>query len=122
MTSLKVDYIVSTYGEMDVTLELSGLATSGQYAAVTGFVDSSNNVLTTGVISGSVFKTSGNVTVISSSGKVSPYGLYDLPSTQGTPPTPLNNTVLTTVSGRNLDWTTVSTTRSTAFSIALGKC
>jgi hypothetical protein len=115
MTTLKVDFITFQGASSDVTLELSGIASSGTYATATGLIDpTTNNISTTGIISGIVFKTSGNVTVISDAGTISPYGLYNLASGA-----PQYRESITYVSGAETVWQTLT---DTALSIALGKC
>lgn len=119
MTSLKVDVITFTYNAVDVDLTLSGsLATSGQYAAITGLIDNTTqNISTTGTISGGIFKASGNVTVITNAGAIYPYGLYSLASGTGT-----NGQALTVTTGNTTEWKTLPVIRTTAFVIGLNKC
>jgi len=115
MTTLKVDNIVFAAATVDVTLELSGISTSGNYAIATGLIDpTTNNISTTGAISGGTYKTSGNVTVISGGGTVIPYGLYELASGTSWPSAGIQYTT----SGQT-QWVTLT---NTALSIALGKC
>jgi len=115
MTTLKVDFITFAGASSDVTLEVSGIASSGNYAIATGLIDpTTNNISTTGAISGGTYKTSGNVTVISGGGAISPYGLYVLASGA-----PWAGASITYSSGNQTVWETLT---STALSIALGKC
>lgn len=80
--SVKSDFLVYNTTTGDVTLTVSGINDS---AALAGIVNTTTkNITTTGVISGYTYKTSGNVTVISGSGDVRPYGLYSFPTTTGT--------------------------------------
>jgi hypothetical protein len=116
MTTLKVDSIIFTTVSGDGASPVSGAITSGQYAVLTGVINPVNgNVITTGMISGGIFKVSGNLTVINVSGGVSPYGLYTLPSGAGT-----RNTVVKYIGSATTEWNSPSVT--TAMSIALGKC
>jgi hypothetical protein len=84
--SVKSDFLVYNTTTGDVTLTVSGINDGAALAAiVTGIVNTTTkNITTTGVISGYTYKTSGNVTVISGSGDVRPYGLYSFPTTTGT--------------------------------------
>jgi hypothetical protein len=115
MTLLKIDNIIFTGATSDVTLELSDIASSGSYVAATGLIDpATNNITTTGAISGGIFKTSGNVTVIDAQGGVSPYGLYFLPSG--------NLWSVASIGYNENNQLTIATITNTALSIALGKC
>lgn len=80
--SVKSDYLVYSTVTGDVTLTVSGINDSSVLASIVNGV--TQNITTTGVISGYTYKTSGNVTVISGSGDVRPYGLYSFPTTTGT--------------------------------------
>jgi hypothetical protein len=115
MTVLKVDNIIFTTNEGDVSTALSGFIDAAQLALITGIINPTNgNITTTGVISGGAFKTSGNVTVINSAGGVSPYGLYTLPSGVGS-----SGYVAAKAGDTTSEW---ASTVTTARSIALGKC
>jgi hypothetical protein len=118
MTTLKIDNIIFSTASGDVSTAISGAITSAEYAIITGIINPTNgNIATTGVISGGLFKTSGNVTVIDSAGGVSPYGLYTLPSGVG-----ISGYVATKGGTTTSAWETTPSGYSTAFSIALGKC
>lgn len=115
MTTLKVDTLIFAAGVGDLSSALSGVINAAQFAVITGIVNPTNgNIISTGIISGSVFKTSGNVTVIDAAGGVSPYGLYTLPSGVST-----SGYIVTKDGGTLSEWTNPVTT---ARSIALGKC
>lgn len=78
----KADTLAYTTPTGEVTSSVSGIAAA---AVTAGIVDpATKNISTTGIISGSVYKTSGNVTVISGSGDVRPYGLFSFPASVGT--------------------------------------
>mgnify|MGYP006863138193 CR=1 FL=1 len=78
----KADTLAYTTPTGEVTSSVSGIAVA---AATAGVVDPvTKNISTTGIISGAVYKTSGNVTVISGSGDVRPYGLFSFPASVGT--------------------------------------
>lgn len=115
MTTLKVDNLIFDAGGTDISSPLSDTINAAQFAVITGIVNPTNgNIITTGVISGGAFKTSGNVTVITSAGGVSPYGLYTVPSGVG-----ISGYIAAKDSGTTSIWANpVSTSRS----IALGKC
>jgi hypothetical protein len=115
MTVLKVDNITFAAASVDVTYALSGIATSGDYALATGLINpATNDIATTGIISGYTYKTSGNATVLSAAGAVTPYGLYALPSGV---PVPNHGAFYTNTT--QTEWRRLTTT---AFSIALSKC
>ena len=80
--SVKSDYLVYSTITGDVTLTVSGINDSSTLAGIVN--PTTKDITTTGVISGYTYKTSGNVTVISGSGDVRPYGLYSFPTTTGT--------------------------------------
>jgi hypothetical protein len=80
--SVKSDYLVYSTTTGDVTLTVSGINDSSVLASIVN--TTTKNITTTGIISGYTYKTSGNVTVISGSGDVRPYGLYSFPTTTGT--------------------------------------
>ena len=112
MTTLKIDSIIFTSGATDETLQLSGVTT------ITGVIDpATENITTTGVISGAVYKTSGNVVVISGLGDVRPYGLFSFPSSLGT-----SGYNLSTDANGSTSWVPASVGLTTAFYIALNKC
>jgi hypothetical protein len=115
MTTLKVDNLIFDASGTDVSSPVSYAITAAQFAIITGIVNPANgSIITTGVISGGTFKTSGNVTVITSAGGVSPYGLYTVPSGVG-----VSGYYAVKDSGTTSIWANpVSTSRS----IALGKC
>jgi hypothetical protein len=94
--SVKSDYLVYSTTTGDVTLTVSGINDSSVLGSIVNGI--TKNITTTGIISGYTYKTSGNVTVISGSGDVRPYGLYSFPTTTGT-----SGNILTT----NGDGTTV---------------
>ena len=78
----KADTLAYTTPTGEATSSVSGIAVA---AATAGVVDpATKNISTTGIISGAVYKTSGNVTVISGSGDVRPYGLFSFPASVGT--------------------------------------
>jgi hypothetical protein len=78
----KADTLAYTTPTGEVTSSVSGIAVA---AITAGIVDpGTKNISTTGIISGAVYKTSGNVTVISGSGDVRPYGLFSFPASVGT--------------------------------------
>lgn len=78
----KADTLAYTTPTGEATSSVSGIAAA---AVTAGIVDpATKNISTTGIISGAVYKTSGNVTVISGSGDVRPYGLFSFPASVGT--------------------------------------
>ena len=79
--SVKVDTLVVSTITGDLNIAVSGVYSAT--SAISVFDAATKNILTTGIISGAVFKTSGNVTVISGSGDVRPYGLYSFPAATG---------------------------------------
>ena len=119
MTTLKIDTIVFTDNAADATLELSGVVDVATYNILTGVINPvTNNITTTGVISGAAYKTSGNVTVISGSGDIRPYGLFSFPPSAGT-----SGYFLTTDASGSTSWVAnQSVGLTTAFYIALNKC
>lgn len=118
MTTLKIDTIVFTNNSIDATFELSGIVNQATYNATTGVIDPvTNNVITTGVISGCTYKTSGNVTVISGSGDVRPYGLFSFPASVG-----VSGYSLQTAADGSTNWSSKPSGLTTAFYIALNKC
>ena len=119
MTTLKIDNIVFTNNGSDATLALSGVVDVATYNATTGVIDPvTNNITTTGVISGASYKTSGNVTVISGSGNIRPYGLFSFPPSGGT-----SGYYLTTNADGSTSWVAnQSVGVTTAFYIAISKC
>jgi hypothetical protein len=80
--SVKSDYLVYSTATGDVTLYASGINDSSILGSIVN--PTTKDITTTGIISGYTYKTSGNVTVISGSGNVRPYGLYSFPTTTGT--------------------------------------
>lgn len=78
----KADTLAYTTPTGEVTSSVSGIAVAAATASVVDPV--TKNISTTGIISGAVYKTSGNVTVISGSGDVRPYGLFSFPASVGT--------------------------------------
>lgn len=118
MTTLKIDTIVFTNNSVDATIELSGIVNQATYDATTGVINPvTKNVNTTGEISGYVYKTSGNVTIISDSGNVRPYGLFSFPASVGA-----SGYFLTTDANGSTSWSAVAPGLTTAFCIALNKC
>lgn len=98
----KADTLAYTTPTGEVTSSVSGIAVA---AATAGVVDPvTKNISTTGIISGAVYKTSGNVTVISGSGDVRPYGLFSFPASVGT-----SGYYLTTNGDGTTSWTAVGT-------------
>ena len=97
--SVKSDYLVYSTITGDVTLTVSGINDSSVLASIVN--PTTKNITTTGIISGYTYKTSGNVTVISGSGDVRPYGLYSFPTTTGT-----SGNVLTTNGDGTTTWST----------------
>lgn len=123
MTKLKIDTIVFTNNAADETLELSGVVDVATYNATTGTINPiTKDITTTGVISGAAYKTSGNVTVISGSGDIRPYGLFSFPTSTAT-----SGYVLQTDADGFTSWVyyeapTVLNPVTTAFYIAISKC
>jgi len=100
--SVKSDFLVYNTTTGDVTLTVSGI---NDGATLTGIVNpTTKNITTTGVISGYTYKTSGNVTVISGSGNVRPYGLYSFPTVTG-----VSGYVLSTNGDGTTSWIASST-------------
>jgi hypothetical protein len=99
--SVKSDYLVYSTITGDVTLTVSGINDASVLGSIVNGI--TKNITTTGIISGYTYKTSGNVTVISGSGDVRPYGLYSFPTTTGTP-----GNVLTTNGDGTTSWDAVS--------------
>jgi hypothetical protein len=99
--TVKADTLAYTTATGEVTTSTSGIY--NVVSTVSVFDPVTKNISTTGIISGSVYKTSGNVTVISGSGDVRPYGQYSFPTTTG-----VSGQVLTTNGGGTTSWTTVS--------------
>lgn len=95
--SVKNDYLVYSTVTGDVTLTVSGINDSSVLGSIVNGV--TKNITTTGVISGYTYKTSGNVTVISGSGNVRPYGLYSFPTTTGA-----SGNILTTNGDGTTSW------------------
>lgn len=95
--SAKVDTLVVSTTTGDINLAVSGIYSAA--IAISVFDPITKNISTTGVISGAVYKTSGNVTVISGSGDVRPYGLYSFPTTTG-----VSGQVLYTSGNGNTYW------------------
>jgi hypothetical protein len=109
--SVKTDFLVYSTITGDVTLSVSGISDS---TVLAGIVDAATkNISTTGIISGHVYKVSGNVTVISGSGDIRPYGAYSFPTTSGS-----SGNVLTTNGNGTTAWGT-TTAASIATVIAL---
>lgn len=125
LDAVKIDYIVYTNSGVDLSAipDFFSGATSGGYTSAyetaTGIINQTNlNVSTTGVISGSVFKISGNITVIDSSGVFYPYGgIYAFPEWGSAGPS-TSHSIFYDSSGK----TKFTTLTSTALTIALGKC
>ena len=105
--SVKSDYLVYSTATGDVTLYASGINDSSILGSIVN--PTTKNITTTGIISGYTYKTSGNVTVISGSGDVRPYGLYSFPTTTGAS----GNVLLTNGDG--------TTTWSTNLGVTLGQ-
>lgn len=106
----KADTLAYTTPTGEATSSVSGIAVA---AVTAGIVDpATKNISTTGIISGAVYKTSGNVTVISGSGDIRPYGLFSFPASVGT-----SGYFLTTNGNGTTTWTYSDTN---AF-ITLGK-
>jgi len=106
--TVKAETLIYTTPTGEATSSVSGIA------AATNVVDpTTQNISTTGIISGAVYKTGGNVTVISGSGDVRPYGLFSFPTSVGT-----SGYVLSTNGDGTTDW--VSTDTGGSF-ITLGK-
>jgi len=104
--SVKSDFLVYNTTTGDVTLTVSGI---NDGATLTGIVNpTTKNITTTGVISGYTYKTSGNVTVISGSGNVRPYGLYSFPTTTGT-----SGNLLTSNGDGTTSWVSSTSTYAT---------
>jgi hypothetical protein len=109
--SVKTDFLVYNTITGDVTLSVSGINDS---SALAGIVNpTTKNISTTGIISGYVYKVSGNVTVISGSGDIRPYGSYSFPTTSGS-----SGDVLITNGDGTTSWGT-NTAASIASVIAL---
>jgi hypothetical protein len=85
-------------GDVVTTGTVSGGTITGSTASFTN-VTGVSGVFTT-EISGNLYKASGDVTVISGSGDIRPYGLYSFPTTVGTA-----NFVLKTNGDGTTDWT-----------------
>ena len=115
MTTLKVDTVIFDSNAGDVSVALSNTISTATYALITGIINPANgNITTTGTISGGSYKSSGNVTVIDSSGGVSPYGLYLLPSGVG-----ISGYIAIKKDPNITEWNFCVTS---SFAIALGKC
>lgn len=80
--TVKVDTLAYTTATGEATSAVSGIYNAASLVSV--FDPVTKNISTTGVISGATYKVSGNVTVISGSGDVRPYGQYSFPTTTGT--------------------------------------
>lgn len=80
--SLKADQIVYTTATGDVAVNISGVYDVANVIA--GFDPITKSITSTGTISGHIYKTSGNITVISGSGDIRPYGQYSFPPGTGT--------------------------------------
>lgn len=118
MTTLKIDTIVFTNNSVDANFAVSGIVDAATYNATTGTIDPvTENVSTTGIISGWVYKTSGNVTVISGSGDVRPYGLFSFPTSGG-----ISGYFLKSEGNGSTSWTPSASGLTTAFYIAITKC
>jgi hypothetical protein len=107
----KVDTLAYTTITGETTVLVSGIYNVASTVSV--FDPVTKNISTTGVISGSVYKVSGNVTVISGSGDIRPYGLYSFPTITG-----VSGQVLRTNADGTTSWTE-PTTLTTAKTIAL---
>jgi hypothetical protein len=96
--TVKADALAYTTITGEATTSVSGIYNVASTVSV--FDPVTKNISTTGVISGSVYKTSGNVTVISGSGNIRPYGLYSFPTSTGT-----SGQVLRTNADGTISWT-----------------
>jgi len=94
----KVDTLAYTTITGETTVLVSGIYNVASTVSV--FDPVTKNISTTGVISGSVYKASGNVTVISGSGNIRPYGLYSFPAATG-----ISGQVLRTNTDGTTSWT-----------------
>ena len=84
-------------GDLTASTSVSGGTLSGTTATFTSVTGASGNF--TSVISGTLYKCSGNVTIISGAGDIRPYGLYSFPQSAGT-----NNYVLSTNGDGTTAW------------------
>lgn len=100
--SVKSDYLVYSTTTGDVTLTVSGINDSSVLASIIN--STTKDITTTGIISGYTYKTSGNVTVISGSGDIRPYGLYSFPTITGT-----SGNALTSNGNGTTSWTVIAT-------------
>jgi hypothetical protein len=104
--NVKVDTISYSTVTGDVVLSVSGIFVA--QSTVNVFDPVTKNISTTGTISGSTYKVSGNVVVISGSGDVRPYGLYSFPNTSGVS----GQFVVSSGDGTSY-WATINTSGST---------
>jgi hypothetical protein len=79
--SVRSDFLVYSTITGDVTLSVSGINDSTVLAGIVNGV--TKDITTTGIISGALYKISGNITIIDQSGNVRPYNAYSFPTTTG---------------------------------------
>ncbi len=99
--TVKADTIAYTTITGEATVSVSGIYNVASTVSV--FDPVTKNISTTGVISGSTYKVSGNVTVISGSGDIRPYGLYSFP-----PATGVSGQFLSTNANGTTSWVTLN--------------
>lgn len=95
--TVKADTLAYTTITGETTTSVSGIYNVASTVSV--FDPVTKNISTTGVISGNTYKASGNVTVISGSGNIRPYGLYSFPTTTG-----ISGQVLSTNTDGTTSW------------------
>lgn len=86
-----------TVGDLTSSTSVSGGTISGTSATLTSFTGATGSF--SSVVSGALYKCSGNITIISGSGDIRPYGLYSFPQSVGT-----NNYVLATNGDGTTAW------------------
>lgn len=106
--TVKADTLAYTTVTGEVTTTVSGIYNVASTVSV--FDPVTKNISTTGVISGHIYKASGNVTVISGSGDIRPYGLYSFPTTTGVSGQVLSSNSDSTTSWVSVDLITIAKT------------